>query len=57
MPDSLLWPSGVGGSQCDECGETTIVRGFDRDLLDYPTRYLCRECVEGNDDDLEVDRV
>lgn len=49
-----VWDSGVGGAQCDQCGETTIVRYHHGDL-----EWLCRACVEGywdEDDDEETSR-
>lgn len=39
-----IWPSGIGGAQCDDCGGTTVVRDFgDEEGSDW----LCRACAEG----------
>lgn len=46
------WSSGVGGAQCDECGETTIVRRFgDISDFDPDERWLCRPCAYGDNYD------
>lgn len=49
------WPSGVGGMQCDACGQPRIVRpfpyAFHDDPLDEDTRWLCLPCYRGDDDD------
>jgi hypothetical protein len=42
-----VWPSGIGGAQCDECGETTVVRPVD----DEASGYICRACLEGWNDE------
>lgn len=43
-----VWDSGIGGAQCDECGEFTIVRHFGT-WDDEDDQMLCRACVEGWD--------
>lgn len=54
LDETQDWPSGVGGSQCEGCGQTTIVRGFGDDMLGEPTVYLCKPCATGSTDDDEV---
>lgn len=46
-----VWSSGVGGAQCDDCGEITIVRHFGSQEpgLD-DDEWLCRSCYEGWDE-------
>lgn len=48
MTDSMEWPSGVGGVQCDDCGRSTICRAFGD--TDYEGEWLCRPCAEGWDE-------
>lgn len=46
---ALVWPSGVGGAQCEDCGETTVVRNYG--TWEDGDQWLCRECVEGDEPD------
>jgi hypothetical protein len=49
------WTSGVGGAQCDRCGDTTIVQSFGdfaaADPLDEAVEWVCLPCYRGDEDD------
>ena len=45
--DEMVWSHGVLG-QCDECGDTTVLRSVD-DYLDEPDGWLCLPCWTGDD--------